>query len=48
MFRTAAQNFTVAAQNIVNLREDFHNLLMVMKTSMMDGLIKCNRQINQA
>ena len=31
----AAQFFTVAAQNIHTLREDFHSLSMVMKTSMM-------------
>ena len=31
----AAQIFTVAAQN--TLRDDFQNLLMVMKTPLMDG-----------
>ena len=33
--KVAAQIFTVAVQN--TLREDFHNLSMVMKTSIMDG-----------
>ena len=33
----AAQIFTNVAQNIHTLREDFHNLPMVMKTSLMDG-----------
>ena len=34
----AAQIFTVAAQNIHTLREDFHNLSMFMKISMMGWL----------
>ena len=36
----AAQFFTVAARKIHTLREDFHSLSMVMKTSMMRWLKK--------
>ena len=38
----AAQIFTVPTQNIHTVREDFHNLSMVMKTSLMEFVQKSN------